>query len=163
LQPPVETASLLLQAARASDGGFAAASAGGGNCTRYEIATWSDRSPVIPTTNPRRSTEMIWIVEVQAASPEDMLGKELIESHCKCLDLLRSNSASGTRNNDGWDISLLVESDNFQRACTIAINRLFEAVLASGLPPWPLISVHILDAEFAAAMALTLDSADRKN
>jgi hypothetical protein len=57
-------------------------------------------------------------------------------------------------NPEGWVIWIFIEADDLRRAWLAALHSAFEAALVSGLPLWSLISVAVMDGQYAAAKGL---------
>jgi hypothetical protein len=94
----------------------------------------------------------LWTVELQSASPDDEFGSDMTTVFSGCLKVLGVDRASGTFDSDGWALSIAIDADDIREAWCLAMRKIFDAALMSGLPLWRIVAISVMDAEYAAAM-----------
>lgn len=95
---------------------------------------------------------MNWVVEVQTASYDDEIREDLVSRLTACRNYLGPHRSTGSSDDEGWDLRILVDAADLAEAWRLAMSSIFEAAAASGLPFWPVVAVSVMDAEYAAAM-----------
>jgi hypothetical protein len=100
---------------------------------------------------------VLWMVQIHAAAKDSQaeLDPRLFD---RCLRVLGAERSAGNCSADGWVIDLSVEAVNPRDAWISAMNYLFCAALESAIPLWPLVSVGVLDGEYAVASGRWLKS-----
>jgi hypothetical protein len=95
---------------------------------------------------------MIWVVEIQTASPDDVDKQVLADQLAECINRLGLERSSGACDEDGWALSVSIHADDLRAAWSLATKMMFEAAIASGLPLWTVTALSVIEAEYAASM-----------
>jgi hypothetical protein len=93
---------------------------------------------------------MIWVVGIEASSPDDQSGQDLRQSLRLCIKILGTERTSSVCDNDGWAISIAVDAEDLREAIAWAMRHLFSAASESGLPLWPIVALSAIDGDYAA-------------
>jgi hypothetical protein len=92
---------------------------------------------------------MLWIVELETASPDDGI---LVENAFKdSIRLLGGDLTTASVDLDGWVMRFEIEASDAQEALSFATIRTFAAAELARLPQWPIIAIQVLNAEYASA------------
>jgi N12 class adenine-specific DNA methylase len=91
---------------------------------------------------------MHWLVELETASPDN--GIDIQEALKTAIQILGIEVTQGTFDNNGWNLQLDIEAEDstealeFAELRTVAVNEL------ARLPKWPIVAVHVRDAEYVS-------------